>query len=65
MTQFEEIKEAKASTLTLKLKPLYEELKYAYLKDHQTYLVVISSQLTSDQENKLLVVLKRYKTAIG
>lgn len=65
MTQFEEIKKAKASTLEeetlkLKLKPLPEELKYAYLGDQQTYLVVVSSQLTSDQEDKLLVVLKRH-----
>lgn len=65
MTQFEEIKKAKASTLEeetlkLKLKPLPEELKYAYLGDQQTYPVVVSSQLTSDQEDKLLVVLKRH-----
>ena len=70
MTQFEEIKEAKASTLEeetlkLKLKRLHEELKYAYLGDQQTYQVVVSSQLTSDQEDKLLVVLKRHKTTIG
>ena len=48
-----------------KLKPLPEELKYAYLRKQQTYLVVISSQLTHDQEGKLLSVLKRHKTAFG
>ena len=32
----------------LELKPLPEELKYAYLREQLTYLVVISSQLTHD-----------------
>ncbi|KAH9717140.1 hypothetical protein KPL71_021715 [Citrus sinensis] len=47
------------------LKPLLEELKYAYLGNQQTYPVVISSQLTHDQENNLLYVLKRHKTTFG
>ncbi|KAH9717199.1 hypothetical protein KPL71_021736 [Citrus sinensis] len=34
----------------LELKPLPEELKYAYLGEQQTYPVVIYSQLTHDQE---------------
>ena len=49
----------------LELKPLPEELKYAYLGEQQTYPVVIYSQLTHDQEGKLLSVLKRHKTAFG
>jgi len=47
------------------LKPLPEGLKYAFLGEEQTYHVVISSILTSDQEGKLLTVLKKYKNAIG
>ena len=43
----------------LELKPLPEGLKYAYLGEEQTYLVVISSTLSSDQEGKLLSVLKK------
>ena len=49
----------------LELKPLPEELKYAYLGEQRTYPVVISSQLTHDQEGKLLSVLKMHKTAFG
>ncbi|KAH9780119.1 hypothetical protein KPL71_007961 [Citrus sinensis] len=49
----------------LELKPLPEELKYAYLGEQKTYPVVISSQLMHDQEGKLLFVLKRHKTAFG
>ena len=49
----------------LELKPLPEELKYAYLGEQQTYPVVIFSQLTHDQEGKLLSVLKKNKTAFG
>ena len=48
----------------MELKPLVEGLKYAYLREEQTYLVVISSTLSSDQEDKLLYVLKKYKNAI-
>ena len=49
----------------LELKPLLEELKYAYLREQQTYPVVIFSQLTLDQECNLLSVLQRHKTAFG
>ncbi|KAH9686259.1 hypothetical protein KPL70_014304 [Citrus sinensis] len=38
----------------LELKPLPEELKYVYLGEQQTYPVVISSQLTHDQEDQIL-----------
>ncbi|KAH9781036.1 hypothetical protein KPL71_008306 [Citrus sinensis] len=38
----------------LELKPLPEELKYAYLGEQQTYPVVIFSQLTHDQEDQIL-----------
>ncbi|XP_024042762.1 uncharacterized protein LOC112099576 [Citrus clementina] len=49
----------------MELKPLPEGLKYAFLGEEQTYPVVISSTLTSDQEGKLLTVLKKHKNAIG
>ena len=47
------------------MKSLPEGLKYAFLGEEQTYPVVISSTLTSDQEGKLLIVLKKHKNAIG
>ena len=49
----------------MELKPLPDGLKYAYLGEEQTYHVVISSTSLSDQEGKLLYVLKKYKNAIG
>ena len=48
----------------LELKPLPEELEYAYLGDQYIYPMVIPSRLTSDKEGNLLIVLKKYKTAI-
>ncbi|KAH9697048.1 hypothetical protein KPL71_023441 [Citrus sinensis] len=38
----------------LELKPLPEGLKYAYLGEEQTYHIVISSTLSSDQEGQVL-----------
>ncbi|KAJ9678282.1 hypothetical protein PVL29_023016 [Vitis rotundifolia] len=47
------------------LKPLPTELKYAYLEENKKCPVVISSSLTTDQEECLLEVLRRCKKAIG
>ncbi|RVW62059.1 Transposon Ty3-I Gag-Pol polyprotein, partial [Vitis vinifera] len=49
----------------LNLKPLPVELKYTYLEENNQCPVVISSSLTSHQENCLMKVLKRCKKAIG
>ena len=49
----------------LELKPLPEGLKCAYHGEEQTYPVVVSFTLTSDQEGKLLYVLKKHKNTIG
>ncbi|RVW26683.1 Retrovirus-related Pol polyprotein from transposon 17.6 [Vitis vinifera] len=63
----EEEKEAAAEKETpkLNLKPLPVELKYTYLEENNQCPVVISSSLTSHQENCLIEVLKRCKKAIG
>ena len=50
---------------TLDLKPLPAELKYAYLEEHGQCPVVISSLLSTLQENNLLDILKENKQAIG
>ena len=47
----------------LNLKPLPVELKYIYLEANNQCPVVISSSLTSHQENCLMEVLKRCKMA--
>ena len=49
----------------LELKPLPSHLKYAFLGAEETFPVIISSSLESDQENKLLEILRTHKTAIG
>ena len=48
----------------LELKPLPSHLKYAFLGVEETFPVIISSFLESDQENKLLEILRTHKTAI-
>ncbi|WJZ97355.1 hypothetical protein VitviT2T_015964 [Vitis vinifera] len=56
---------AKEETPKLNLKPLPMELKYTYLEENKQCPIVISSSLTSPQEQCLLEVLKRCKKAIG
>ncbi|RVW63532.1 hypothetical protein CK203_060851 [Vitis vinifera] len=47
------------------LKPLPTELKYGYLEENKQSPVVISSSLTTTQEDCLLEILRRCKKAIG
>ena len=49
----------------LELKVLPNHLKYVFLGDDDTLPVIVSSQLSKQQEAKLIDVLKRNKTAIG
>ena len=49
----------------LELKALPHHLKYAYLGEEDTLPVIVSSSLNKQQEERLLEVLKRHKTAIG
>ena len=49
----------------LELKPLPSHLKYAFLGVEETFLVIISSSLQLDQENKLLKILRTHRTALG
>ncbi|KAM1769092.1 hypothetical protein ACFX12_046969 [Malus domestica] len=50
--------------LTLELKPLPSYLKYIFLGDDETLPIIISSTLTAQEEDKLVRVLREYKTAI-
>nr|KYP31644.1 hypothetical protein KK1_047938 [Cajanus cajan] len=54
-----------APTPTPELKPLPKNLKYAYLEDDERFLVIISTSLDADQEERLLHVLWKHKKAIG
>ncbi|CAN6542412.1 unnamed protein product [Malus baccata var. baccata] len=47
------------------LKPLPDHLKYVYLGDKEMLPVIVSSSLTSLEEDKLIRVLKEHKTDIG
>jgi len=49
----------------LELKPLSETLKYTYLGEDEKLAVVIASNLSKNQEESLLSVLKENKEAIG
>ncbi|CAN6551763.1 unnamed protein product [Malus baccata var. baccata] len=49
----------------LELKPLPDHLKYVFLGDNETLPVIVSSSLTTIEEEKLIRVLKEHKTAIG
>ncbi|CAL8988225.1 unnamed protein product, partial [Prunus brigantina] len=49
----------------LELKPLPSHLKYAYLAEFETLPVIIASDLTSLEEDKLIKVLKEFKSTIG
>ena len=47
-----------------KLKPLPDNLKYVYLEEEDKLSVIISTSLTTEQEQRLLHVLKKHKKAI-
>ena len=48
----------------LVLKPLPADLKYVYLEEDEQCPVVVSSTLTSDQEDSLLGVLRKCKRSL-
>jgi hypothetical protein len=49
----------------LELKQLPAHLKYAYLGEDETLPVIIASELSLGEEEKLLRVLRDHKTALG
>ncbi|XP_017249843.1 uncharacterized protein LOC108220551 [Daucus carota subsp. sativus] len=49
----------------LELKPLPDHLRYAFLGESSTLPVVISANLSGEEEDKLLRLLREFKTAIG
>ncbi|KAM1420937.1 hypothetical protein ACFX2I_003250 [Malus domestica] len=50
---------------SLELKPLHSHLKYMFLGEQEKMPVIISFSLTAQEEDKLVRVLREYKTAIG
>ncbi|KAK1667638.1 hypothetical protein QYE76_055797 [Lolium multiflorum] len=51
--------------LVFDLKPLPDNLKYAYIDDKKTYPVIISAKLSDFEEERLLEILKKHRGAIG
>ncbi|CAN6720978.1 unnamed protein product [Malus baccata var. baccata] len=49
----------------LELKPLLSHLKYIFLGENDTLPTIISSSLTAQEEEKLVSVLKEFKSALG
>jgi len=49
----------------LDLKSLTFNLKYSFLGENETFLVIISSKLNAHQEGKLLQTLKMHKNTLG
>ncbi|GJU90814.1 reverse transcriptase domain-containing protein [Tanacetum coccineum] len=49
----------------LELKPLHDHLEYAFLEEPFFLPVIISSQLSKQNKNKLIFVLKRHKQAFA
>ncbi|CAN6562542.1 unnamed protein product [Malus baccata var. baccata] len=49
----------------LELKPLPSHLKYIFLGENETLPAIISSSFTTQEEEKLLRVLKEFKSALG
>src|SRR6187401_1841874 len=47
------------------LKPLLDNLKYVYLDEKKIYPVIISANLSEQEEEKLLKTLKKHHAAIG
>ena len=49
----------------VELKPLPPSLKYAFLDENENYPVIVNSKLDDTSVEKLLVVLKKYRSVIG
>jgi hypothetical protein len=49
----------------LDLKPLTDDLKYAYFDDKKIFLVIISSKLLGKEEERLLEILRKHRGAMG
>ena len=52
-------------TTTPELKKLPEHLRYAFLGDSYTFLVIVAASLTLEEEEKLPRVLREHRTALG
>ena len=63
-SQKQQINEQETSAEGLTLKELPSHLKYEFLEPEKRKPVIISDALTEDEEQKLLVILRKYKEVI-
>jgi hypothetical protein len=47
------------------LKPLPDDLKYAYIDDKNIYPIIISAKLSGKEEERLLEILRKHRGAMG
>jgi hypothetical protein len=47
------------------LKPLPDNLKYAYIDNKKIYPVIISSKISGNEEERLLEILRKHRGAMG
>jgi hypothetical protein len=47
------------------LKPLPDDLKYAYIDDRKIYPIIISATLSGKEEERLLEILRKHRGAMG
>ena len=63
---FEELKKDKPAKETkVELKTLPEHLKYVFLGETKTKLVIIIKSLKKEEEDQMVEILKKHKAAIG
>jgi hypothetical protein len=60
-----EIKPEEPQVPEVDLKPLPKGLKYGFLDPDKTYLVIVRDELSSEENEKLLILLKKHRKVIG
>jgi hypothetical protein len=60
-----EIKHEEPQVPEVDLKPLSKGLKYEFLCPDKTYRVIVSDELSPEENEKLLILLKKHRKVIG
>jgi hypothetical protein len=60
-----EIKPEQPQVPEVDLKPLPKGLKYEFLGPGKTYTVIVSDELSPEENEKLLILLKKHRKVIG
>jgi hypothetical protein len=61
----EEIKPEEPQVPEVDLKPLPKGLKYEFLGPDKTYPIIVSDELSPEENEKLLILLKKHRKVIG